>query len=92
MEGIAVMKKGQTGAGTIEKNEFPNKGILYTEDGERVVVKNGLPGQRVSFQVTKKRKGKCEGRILEVLEKSPMELEEPFCKHFGICGGCVGIF
>lgn len=82
------MKKGQTGEGFVKRIEFPNKGIIYTEDGEKVVVKNALTGQKVRFQVNKKRKGKCEGRLLEVLEKSPLEREEPFCVHFGSCGGC----
>ena len=86
------MKKGQTGEGIVKKIEFPNKGIIYTEDGEKVVVKNALTGQKVRFQVSKKRKGKCEGRLLEVLEKSPLEREEPFCVHFGSCGGCRGKF
>lgn len=82
------MKKGQTGEGIITKIDFPDKGIIYTEDGERIIVKNGLPGQKVRFMVHKKRKGRCEGRILEVLEKSPAELEEAACVHFGSCGGC----
>lgn len=53
-----------------------------------VTVKNTIPGQRVRFAVTKKRSGKADGRLLEVLEHSPEELEEPACPHFGVCGGC----
>ncbi|MCD8155930.1 MAG: 23S rRNA (uracil-5-)-methyltransferase RumA, partial [Clostridiales bacterium] len=53
-----------------------------------VMVKNTLPGQRVRFAVSKKRKGKAEGRLLEVTERSPLEMEEPACPHFGLCGGC----
>ncbi len=53
-----------------------------------VTVKNTIPGQRVRFAVTKKRSGKADGRLLEVLEHSPEELEEPACPHFGFCGGC----
>lgn len=82
------MKKGQIVEGVISRVEFPNKGILITEDGAQVVVKNGLPGQRVSAAVNKVRRGKCEGRLLEVLERSELELEEPQCVHAGICGGC----
>ena len=83
------MKKGETGEGIIQKIEFPNKCIICTEDGERVIVKNGVPGQKVRFMIQKKRKGKCEARLLEVLEKSPLELEKASCSHFGLCGGCV---
>ena len=52
------------------------------------MVKNGLPGQKVRFSVNKVRKGKCEGRILEVLEPSPVEIA-PDCPHFPACGGCT---
>ncbi len=82
------MKKGQILEGVVEKVLFPNKGIVRMEDGREVIVKHGLTGQKVSFLVNKIRKGKCEGRILEVVEKSPLELPTPSCKHFGVCGGC----
>jgi 23S rRNA (uracil-5-)-methyltransferase RumA len=81
------LKKGQVCDGVIEEVVFPNKGIIYVE-GEKVIVKNGVPGQRVRFSINKKRKGKCEGRLLEVLEKSPIE-KEAECEHFGACGGCT---
>ena len=55
----------------VEKIDFPNKGILHV-DGERVIVKNAVPGQKVRFVINKKRKGKCEGRLLEVVEHSPI--------------------
>ena len=38
------MKKGQVVTGVIEKTIFPNKGILYTEEGKQVIVKNTLTG------------------------------------------------
>ena len=81
------MKKGQIYEGTVEKVLFPNKGQIKTED-RAVTVKNGIPGQKVRFQVTKVRKGKAEGRILEVLERASMECE-PACRHFSECGGCT---
>jgi 23S rRNA (uracil-5-)-methyltransferase RumA len=82
------MKKGQVAEGVIQEVIFPNKGIALTEGGDRVIVKNTIPGQKVSFVVNKARKGKCEGRQLELLEKSPLEIA-PDCPHFGICGGCT---
>lgn len=83
------MKKGQVLEGVIERVDFPNKGVVTLEDGKKVVVKNALPGQRISFSINKVRKGKGEGRLLEVLEKSPLELEEAPCEYFGTCGGCT---
>lgn len=82
------MKKGDIVEGRIEKVEFPGKGILQVE-GERIVVKNVIPGQKVQVRVTKKRKGRCEGTVLEVLEKAPGELSEGICPHFTQCGGCI---
>lgn len=55
---------------------------------EYAVVKGTLPGQKVRFRVQKKRKGNCEGRLLEVVEPSKYEQRIPRCSHFGSCGGC----
>lgn len=82
------MKKGQTYTGVIERMEFPNRGIVYI-DGEKAVVKNGLPGQKVTFVINKKRNGRCEGRLLKVEEPSFLETEPNCCPHFGRCGGCL---
>ena len=82
------MKKGQVAEGTVKNVEFPNKGIVYTDEGERIIVKNTIPGQRVSFAVNKVRKGKAEARLLETLKKSPFETADT-CAHFGACGGCT---
>ena len=82
------MKKGEIYEGVIEKVEFPNKGFVYV-DGQKVIVKNGIPGQRIRFMINKKRSGRAEGRLLEVLEKSPLETREPVCSIFPACGGCM---
>ena len=81
------MKKGQVLEGKVERVDFPNKGIVETGEGA-VIVKNSLPGQIVKLSVNKVRNGKAEGRLLEVLEKSPLETGRP-CSHFGVCGGCT---
>ncbi len=83
------MKKGQVAEGIVERMDFPNKGIISWEGGT-CVVKNALPGQKISYRINKVRKGKAEARLLEVLEPSPEETGSP-CPHFGICGGCVSI-
>ena len=57
------MKKGQVYEGVIESVEFPNKGIVNVLQEDRcVIVKNGVPGQKVRFSVNKVKKGKAEGR------------------------------
>ena len=92
------MKKGNTYTGIVERVDFPNKGIVIVEttqeDGtvkkEQCVVKNTLPGQKVTFVVNKMRKGKAEGRLVSTDEVSALECGSP-CPHFGICGGCTYI-
>ncbi len=90
------MKKGQIYEGVIRSVEFPNKAVIPyveklpdgTETETKVSVKGGIPGQRVSFAVKRANREKCKGRLLEILEKSPLETEIPICPEFGICGGC----
>lgn len=86
-ERTRTMKKGQVYEGITQRVEFPNKGIVAVGE-ETCVVKNSLPGQKVQFGINKVRKGKAEGRLLQVLEKSPLETGNP-CSHFGLCGGCT---
>ncbi|MBQ8730341.1 MAG: 23S rRNA (uracil-5-)-methyltransferase RumA, partial [Lachnospiraceae bacterium] len=74
------MKKGEIYEGIVSKVEFPNKCHIEFEGG-KCVVKNAIEGQKLKFMISKLRKGKAEGRILEVLEKSPLETATP-CKHF----------
>jgi len=84
------MKKGQEYTGIVEKNKFPNKGIVRTNDEDtdgKCIVKNVLPGQKIRFRVNKKRSGVCEGMLIETIEKSPLETVSS-CPHFDICGGC----
>jgi len=82
------MKKGDIVTGKVVRTDFPNKGIL-TVDGVDVQVKNIIPGQTVEVRVTKKRKKKMQGMLLNVIEKSEMETVEELCPHFGMCGGCT---
>ncbi len=82
------MKKGEIYEGVIEKVDFPNKGYVFVED-QKVLIKNGIPGQKVRFMIQKKRSGRAQGRILEVIEKSPLETREPVCSNFPACGGCM---
>ena len=66
------MKKGDIFEGKVIRTEFPNKGIIDIE-GQKVIVKNALEGQVVRFSINKKRRDKVEGRLLEVIEPSPLE-------------------
>jgi len=52
-----------------------------------VFTKMAVPGDVVDLQVIKKRKRYQEAIITRIHEYSE-ERTEPFCKHFGHCGGC----
>ena len=82
------MKKKDIITVKIDGVRFPNKAFGFVE-GEKVIVKNGVPGQTVSAQVIKKRGGNVEARLLEVVERSKLERQEGCCSHYEICGGCT---
>lgn len=67
---------------------FPNKAYGYYE-GEKVIVKNAVPGQKVQVQVFKKRGSGVEARLQKVIERSPLEREAGMCSHYALCGGCT---
>lgn len=83
------MKKGQIIEGTVKKIKFANKGIVKMLGEEKeILVKDVLPGQKVCASVSKIRRSQAEGRLLEVLEKAPDQIDPP-CPHFGACGDCT---
>lgn len=82
------MKKHDIVEGIVDKYDFPNKGSFVIDD-RRVTVKGAFKGQKISCLITKLRKDKAEGRLLEVLEPSELEDVKPCCSHFGACGGCT---
>ncbi len=90
------MKKGQIYEGTVIDVIFPDKAVVLTKETDKngivneyhVTVKGALPGQTIKYILQKARAGKCKGRLLEVIRKSPSETAKPVCANFGICGGC----
>jgi len=84
------MKNKDLGEAVITTVSYPNKGHFYVEDtGQKGIVKNTIPGQKVLFRVYKNKNSRLSAHLLEVLEKSPLEIREPFCDNFGKCGGCL---
>lgn len=81
------MKRGQILEVLIEDTKYPSIGIAKVED-KKVEIKNAMLGEKVLVRITKNRKGKAEGTILEVLQY-PEEAIKPLCPHFSECGGCT---
>ncbi|MFI3331361.1 MAG: 23S rRNA (uracil(1939)-C(5))-methyltransferase RlmD [Rikenellaceae bacterium] len=52
-----------------------------------VFVPMTVPGDVVDVQIRSKRRRFMEGYVVDYKVKSPLR-EEPFCEHFGVCGGC----
>lgn len=92
------MKKGDIVEGVIEHYSFPNKGsFIHIEENPQaeggqiernVTVKGALPGQTVKVRIKKKKEGKAEGILLDVVKSSSLETKKPMCNHFHQCGGC----
>jgi len=75
----------------VEKIELTDIGArgkaLARIDNFVTFVSNGLPGDVVDLQITRRKKSYQEGRVVRFHEYS-IRRTEPFCKHFGVCGGC----
>jgi len=56
-------------------------------EGKVIFVKDALPGELVNVKVTHSKKKYDQGEVVEYLKQSSVR-DEPFCKHYGICGGC----
>ena len=71
---------------TIEAVAAEGKALTHV-DGMVVFVDFAVPGDVVDIQVYKKKKNYMEGFIKRIVKPSEHRLE-PFCEHFGVCGGC----
>jgi 23S rRNA (uracil1939-C5)-methyltransferase len=56
-------------------------------DGKVIFISGAVPGDVADIFITKNKKDWAEGRVEKIKEYSK-ERVTPFCKHFGICGGC----
>lgn len=52
-----------------------------------VFIPYGAPGDIVDLRITRKKHSFAEGQIARMVTPSPLRVE-PFCEHFGVCGGC----
>ena len=75
------LKRGGEISISIDDFAFGGKGItkIQTEEGNYVIfTQNGIPGQKVNAKIIKKKKSFAECRILQVIEKSPLEKPTEF--------------
>ncbi len=72
--------------GTVTSLTHEGEGVVH--GGKTVFVAGALPGERIRFRRTRRRRQHDEGELLEVLEASASRVK-PRCGHFGVCGGCA---
>lgn len=72
----------------LEIESIAYEGVSVARSENKVYfVKGGLPGEKVTAKITKKKKSFAEATVVEIYNESPDRIK-PECKHFGICGGC----
>ncbi len=60
---------------------------LARVDGKVIFISGAVPGDVADIQITKSKKDWGEATVKEIKVPSPDRVQ-PFCKHFGVCGGC----
>lgn len=81
------MKKGDL-LDNIEIETMAAEGkCLAKVDGLVLFLQGGAPGDTVQVQLTKIKSSFLEGKVTSIQKPSPLRTE-PFCEHFGTCGGC----
>ncbi|MEE2657068.1 MAG: 23S rRNA (uracil(1939)-C(5))-methyltransferase RlmD [Candidatus Latescibacterota bacterium] len=80
------MKKGEHVIVDIE-GLTPRGDGRGTVDGRELVVPRSVPGDRAEVFVSRKRKGRFEGVVDDLIHPG-IERRDPPCSHFGLCGGC----
>ena len=60
---------------------------LARVDGKVIFVENTIPGDEVDVLLRKSKKDWAEGIAIHFHNYSSLRVE-PFCQHFGVCGGC----
>ena len=72
----------------IEVTDYAAEGkSLVRHEGKVIFVSGAIPGDIVNIQLVKSKKDWAEGRAIKIVEPALNRLA-PFCKHFGVCGGC----
>lgn len=63
------------------------KGVVKSDEGKVIFVSGVIPGDKITVETIKKRRGYFEANLIEINEPSPNRIV-PECEHFGVCGGC----
>ena len=72
---------------TIDAYAAEGKSIARLDDGKVLFVDNVVPGDIIDAIIIKDKKSWAQGKMTRMVAPSPQRIE-PFCQHFGVCGGC----
>lgn len=72
---------------TIDAYAAEGKSIAHLPDGKVLFVEGVVPGDVINAVITKDKKSWAQGRVTQLVKPSGLRVE-PFCQHFGVCGGC----
>jgi len=81
------MKKGEILDNIVIETMAAEGKCIAKVDGLVIFLQGGAPGDTVQAELTKIKSNYLEGKVVNVQKLSPHRAE-PFCEHFGTCGGC----
>jgi 23S rRNA (uracil1939-C5)-methyltransferase len=81
------LKKGDRLSGILIDSMAAEGKCVARKDGQVIFISGGAPGDVVDIELTKIKSSFLEGRVVAILSLSPNRTQ-PFCGHFGTCGGC----
>ncbi len=77
---------GPIAEGVIESLDQEGRGVTHA-DGKAIFVDGALPGEKVTYQLTRSKKDYDFAKVVAVISQSSLRVT-PKCQHFGLCGGC----
>jgi 23S rRNA (uracil1939-C5)-methyltransferase len=80
-------KKNIVLEGVLVENYAAEGKSLARQEGKVIFIENVVPGDVVDIRLSKNKKDWAEGYPIQFKSYSK-ERVEPFCQHFGVCGGC----
>ena len=70
----------------IDSMAHDGRGVARIDD-KATFIQGALPGEKVMFRYTRRKRSHDEGIACDIIEASPQRVQ-PRCAHYAICGGC----
>ncbi|HEY8936671.1 MAG TPA: 23S rRNA (uracil(1939)-C(5))-methyltransferase RlmD [Cyclobacteriaceae bacterium] len=81
------MKKGDVIENIVVETIAAEGKCIGKVDGKVIFLEGGAPGDVIDAQLYKIKSSFMEGKVVAIKQSSP-DRAQPFCSHFGLCGGC----